>query len=108
MYSRPKLWGFEKRCGKIGQNTLTVTFFKQLPRAQIGQKFKNLCAHQIANYKTIVLTSENVQKVHSRPKLLAFEKKIVVKLGTMGTNFDKNQKLLCPSDRELPGDYFGH
>ena len=25
-----------------------------------------------------------------------------------GTNFDKIQKFLCPSDRELPRDYFGH
>ena len=71
---RPKLWGFKKRCGKIGKNALMVYLFKQLPRAHIGLKFKNLCAHQIANDHTIVLSPENVQKVHSRPKLWAFQK----------------------------------
>ena len=65
--SRPKLWGFEKRCGKIGQNALTGTLFKQLPRAQIGLKFKNCFAYQIANDKIIILSTENVKKVHSRP-----------------------------------------
>ena len=50
-HSRPKLWGFEKRCGKIGQNALTGTLIKQLPWAQIKLKFKTLCAHQKANDK---------------------------------------------------------
>ena len=54
-------------------------------------------AHQIANDRTIILsTEENIQKVHSRPKLWVFEKKRVKIV----------QKFLWPSDRELPGDYF--
>ena len=56
---------------KIGQNALSVTLFKQLSRAEIGPKFKNFCTHQIANDQTIVLSQENPQKVHSRPKLWA-------------------------------------
>jgi len=55
---------------------MTVTPFKQLPRAQFGAKFKNFCAHQIANDQTVVMSPENPQKVHSRPKLWAFEKSI--------------------------------
>ena len=47
------------------QNALTVTLFKQLPQAQIGPKFKNFFAHQIANDQTIILSPENIQKVHS-------------------------------------------
>ena len=54
---------------------MTVTLFKQLPQAEIGSKFKNFYAHQIANDRTIILSIENVQKVHSRPKLWGFEKK---------------------------------
>ena len=61
---------------KIGPNALTVTLFKQLPQAQIGPKFKFFGAHQIANYQMIILSPENVQKVHSRPKLWGFEKKL--------------------------------
>ena len=56
------------RHGKISQNALPVTLFKQLPWAEIGLKFKNFCAHQIANDQTIVLSPDNVQKVYSRPK----------------------------------------
>ena len=41
VHSRPKKWGFEKGRGKIGQNAWPVTLFKQLPRAQIGPKFKD-------------------------------------------------------------------
>ena len=63
---------------KIGQNALSVTLFKQLSRAKIGPKFKNFGAHQIANDQKIVLSKENPQKVHSRPKLWAF---------TMGFHF---------------------
>ena len=51
--------------GQIGQKALTGTLFKQLPWAQIGLEFKNLCAHQIANDQTIALSPDNVQKVHS-------------------------------------------
>ena len=76
IHSRPKLWGFEKRHYKISQNALMGTLFKQLPQAQIWMKFKNCCAHQIARGQTIVLSSKNVQKVHSRPKLWVFEKKL--------------------------------
>ena len=53
--------------GKIGNNALTVTLFKQLPWAQI--------VHQEANDQMIVLSPKNAQKVHSRSKLWAFEKK---------------------------------
>ena len=38
-------------------------------------KLKNLCAYHEANYQTIVQSTENVQKSHLGPKLLAFEKK---------------------------------
>ena len=62
---------------KIGQIALLVTLFKQLSRAEIGPKFKNFCAHQIANDQTIVLSQEKPQKVHFRPKLWAFEKKLL-------------------------------
>ena len=68
--SGPKLWGFEK----ISQNLLTVPLFKQLSRAQIGPKCKNFCDHRKANDQTIILSSENVQKVHCRPELWGFEK----------------------------------
>ena len=68
--SWPKLWGFEK----ISQNLLTVPLFKQLSRAQIGPKCKNFCDHRKANDQTIILGSENVQKVHCRPELWGFEK----------------------------------
>ena len=47
---------------KIGQNALMGTLFKQLPQAQIGPKFKNLCAHQKASYA----------------KLWAFENKLLL------------------------------
>ena len=43
--------------------------------AQIRPKFKKNSVHQIANDKKIVLSTKNVQKVHSMPKLLGFEKK---------------------------------
>ena len=76
VHSRTKKGGFEKGHGKIGQNALTVTLFKQLTQAQIGQKFKNVCVHQKANDQMIVLSRENVQQMYSRPKLWAFEKKL--------------------------------
>ena len=69
VHSRPMLWRFEKGRGKIGENALTVTLFKQLPRTQTGPKFKNFCVHQKANDQTIVLSPENVQQFHSYPKI---------------------------------------
>ena len=42
---------------------------------QIRPKSKYFCDHQKANDKTIILSTENVQKVQSRPKLRRFEKK---------------------------------
>ena len=69
------LWGFEKRHSEIGQNALTVALFEQQPQAQIRTTSKYICAHQIANDKTIILSTENVQRVHSRPKLWGFEKR---------------------------------
>ena len=50
------------------------TLFEQLPQAQIRPKAKYFCAHQIANDKTVIFSTENVQKVHSRPKLWGIEK----------------------------------
>ena len=51
------------------------TLFKQPPQAQIRPNEKYLCAHQIANDKTIILSTENVQKVYSRPELWGLEKR---------------------------------
>ena len=68
--SGPKLWGFEK----ISQNLLTVPLFELLLRAQIGLKCKNFCDHWKVNNQTIILGSENVQKVVCRPELWVFEK----------------------------------
>ena len=48
------------------------TLIEQPPQAQIRSKAKYLSDHQIANDKTIILSTENVQKVHS--KLWGFEK----------------------------------
>ena len=48
--------------------------FEQLPRHKLRPKSKYFCAHQIADDKTIILSSKNVQKVDYRPKLLGFEK----------------------------------
>ena len=70
VHPRPKLWGFEK----ISENLLTVPIFELLLRAQIGPKCKNFCDHRKANDQTIILSSENVQKVHCRPELWGFEK----------------------------------
>ena len=86
---------------KNQQNALLVTLFKQLPRAKIGPEFKNFCAHQIANDQTIVLSPENPQKVHSRPKLWAFEKKfprnlVLIVLMVLGPNFLRNPKISAP------------
>ena len=50
------------------------TLFEQPTQAQIRPKSKYFCAHQIANDKTIILSTENVQKVLSGPKLWGFEK----------------------------------
>ena len=43
------------------------------------KKYKNFSVHQIANKKTIMLSTENVQKVFFKPKLQRFEGKIAVK-----------------------------
>ena len=47
---------------KNQQNALSVTIFKHLPRAEIGPKLKNFCAHQIANDQTIILSPEIPKK----------------------------------------------
>ena len=47
-------------------------------------KLKNLCAYHEANYQTIVQSTENVQKSHLGPKLLAFEKKFPQKCFFLG------------------------
>ncbi len=59
---------------KICENLKTL--FEQLPQAQIRSKIKNFCAHHETNDKTVILSTENVQKSHSGPKLWAFEKKL--------------------------------
>ena len=61
---------------KICENLLTGTLFKQLPQAQIRSKFKNFCAHHEAKDKTIVLSTEKIQKSHLGTKLWVFEKKL--------------------------------
>ena len=43
--------------------------FEQLPKAQVRLKRKYFFVHQIANERTIILSTENVQKVLSGPKL---------------------------------------
>ena len=64
----------------IGLVTFQSKIYVQLPWAQIEQKSKKFSAHQIANDKTMMLSIEIVQKVHSRPKLQRFEVKITAKL----------------------------
>ena len=59
---------------KVAKSAFMGTLFEQPPQAQIRPKAKYLYAHQIANDKTIIVSTENVQKVHSRPKLWGFEK----------------------------------
>ena len=62
--SKKSILGQSNGHGKICQNALIGTLFKQLPRAQIGLKFKNVWAHQIANNQTIILCPENVLKLN--------------------------------------------
>ena len=59
---------------KVAKSVFMGTLFEQPPQAQIRPNEKYLCAHQIANDKTIILSTENVQNVHSRPKLWGLEK----------------------------------
>ena len=54
---------------KVAKSGFMGTLFEQPPQTQIRPKAKYLCVYQIANDKTIILSTENVQKVHSRPKL---------------------------------------
>ena len=59
---------------KIAKSAFMGTLIEQPPQAQIRSNAKYLCAYQIANDKTFILSTENVQKDHSRPKLWGFEK----------------------------------
>ena len=59
---------------KVAKSAFMGTLFEQPSQAQIRPKAKYLCAHQIANDKTIILSTENVKKFLSRPKLWGFEK----------------------------------
>ena len=68
VHSRLNLWGFEKGQGKIGENAMMVILFKRLPQAQIGPKFKNYFAHQIANDKTIIEIPGKQQKIQYKRK----------------------------------------
>ena len=54
---------------KIAKSALMVALFEQPLQSQIRPTSKYLYVHQMANDKTIVLSTENVQKVNSRPKL---------------------------------------
>ena len=47
---------------KVAKSASMGTQFEQLPQAQKRPKAKYLCAHKIANDKTIILSTENVQK----------------------------------------------
>ena len=92
--------------------------FEQPSQAQIRPKANYLCDHQIANDKTINLSTENVQKVHSRPKLWGFEKwcgkwpKCLngCPVWTASTGLNKaNIKIsLCPSDSQWQDNHFEH
>ena len=64
---------------KIAKSAFMGTLFEQPTLAQIRPKSKYFCAHQIANDKTIIMSTENGQKVHYRPKLWGFESKIAAK-----------------------------
>ena len=54
---------------KVAKSAFMSTLIEQPPQAQIRSNAKYLCAHQIANDKTIILSAGKVQKVRSRPKL---------------------------------------
>ena len=58
------------KISKVAKSAFMGTLFEQPPQAQIRTNEKYLCA----NDKTIILSTENVQNVHSRPKLWGFEK----------------------------------
>ena len=49
-------------CDEIGQNALTVALFEQPPQGPIRPKSNNLCAHQIANDKTVILSTKKCPK----------------------------------------------
>ena len=59
---------------KVAKSAFMGTLFEQPPQAPIRPNEKYLCANQLATDNTITLSNENVQKVHSRPKLWGFEK----------------------------------
>ena len=48
---------------KVAKSAFMGTLIEQPPQAQIRSNAKYLCAHQIANDKTIILSTENVQNV---------------------------------------------
>ena len=58
---------------KVAKSVFMGTLFEQPPQAQIRPNAKDLCAHQIATDQSIIFSTENVQKVHSRPKLWAWQ-----------------------------------
>ena len=101
---------------KVAKSTFMGTLIEQPPQAQIRSNAKYLCAHQIANDKTIILSTEKVQKVHSRPKLWSL-KRGVAKLAKTpwqvpslnschGNKLGRNSKFLCSSDSQWPDDWF--
>ena len=47
---------------KVAKSAFMGTLIEQPPQAQIRPNAKHLGAHQIANDKTIILSTENVQK----------------------------------------------
>ena len=68
----------------------------KMSKKSIWLKFKNFCAHQIANNRTFSLSTENGRKVHSRPKLWRFENKLWQNLGERFTQIigDTNEQNL--------------
>ena len=60
---------------KIGPIWLDAFKFGVCLTILLFQSSLQVLDHQKANDKTIILSTENVQKVHSRPKLRRFEKK---------------------------------
>ena len=64
----------KQNCHKISQTVLTGALFEQLPQAQLRPKSNYFFVHWLASERTIILSTESVQKVLSGPKLWGFEK----------------------------------
>ena len=78
------------------------TLFEQLSQGQIRPQADYFCANQIANDKTIILSTENVQKVHSRPKFWWFEKRC----GNMWCGVAADEGQTCPKSFLIIPSFF--